>query len=270
MTVASHAAALRAYTELDPSVTLVDLSAAGIWGAPLPFWIQASAEIRLARPRGSGQPRRKRVTGRKLSFAPGEVVVTEGARVTSPARTFLDLAELLPLHDLVAVGDYFVSEHPESHPRPKTPLCATVDLRRVVAAHPGKRGVKNARAALDLIRVGADSAQETYLRLALTDHGLPEPVLNHSLYLPWRGPCVWPDLAYPEWRLSLQYDGETHRDPAQFRRDFERQRLTEETGWTEVRIGHGDLKGSRPFAVVRVREALMKAGWEPSTPRGNS
>lgn len=269
-TVATRAAALRAYTQLDPTVVLVDVSAAGVWGAPLPFWVQASCDVRLARPRGSAQPRRKQVTGRKLSFSSGEVVVVDGTRVTSPARTFLDLAEMLPLHDLVAAGDYFVNEHPEDHPRPRTPLCTVAELRWVVAAHPGKRGVKKARAALDLIREGADSPQETFLRLTLTDHGLPEPVLNHALILPWRGPCAWPDLAYPDWRLSLQYDGETHRDPEQFRRDFERQRLTEEAGWTEVRIGHGDLKGSRPFAVVRVREALRKAGWGGASTRGNS
>lgn len=188
-------------------------------------------------------------------------MIHDGVRVTSPARTYLDLAEFLRVEDLVAVGDHLVNAHDEHHPYPRTALCTVAELRRTVEAHPGKRGIKNARLALDMIRVGADSAQETLLRLALVEHGLPEPVLNHSLSLPWRGVCVWPDAAYPEWRLSLQYDGGVHDGKAQYLRDFERQRLTEEAGWTEVRIGKGDLKGSRPFAVVRVREALVRAGW---------
>jgi len=258
------AALLRGYSELDEHSVLVDYSAAEIWNAPLPLWPPRDGQVRLARPRGASTPRRKQVGGRKLSFAPGEVVMHDGVRVTSPARTFLDLAEFLPLEDLVAAGDHLINAHDEHHPRPRQALCTVAELRRTVAAHPGKRGVRTARLALDLVRVGADSAQETFLRLALADHGLPEPVLNHVLSLPWRGRCVWPDVAYPDWKLSLQYDGGVHDGEAQYARDFERQRLTEEAGWAEIRIGKGDLKGKRPSAVVRVREALVKAGWPGS------
>ncbi|MDP5227648.1 MULTISPECIES: hypothetical protein [Arthrobacter] len=263
-------ALLRGYSELDERLVLVDYSAAEIWNAPLPLWPPRDGEVRLARPRGDSKPRRKQVGGRKLSFAAGEVLMHDGVRVTSPARTFLDLAEFLQLEDLVAAGDHLVNAHDEHHPRPRQALCTVAELRRTVVAHPGKRGVRTARLALDLVRVGADSAQETFLRLTLAEHGLPDPVLNHSLSLPWRGRCVWPDVAYPDWKLSLQYDGAVHDGQSQYVRDFERQRLTEEAGWTEVRIGKGDLKGRRPFAVVRVREALAKAGWPGSGTRENS
>ncbi|WP_157365092.1 hypothetical protein [Arthrobacter sp. QXT-31] len=40
-----------------------------------------------------------------MTFKPGEVVIHDGVRVTSPARTWLDLAGLLNVDELIAAGD---------------------------------------------------------------------------------------------------------------------------------------------------------------------
>ncbi|QCO97489.1 hypothetical protein FCN77_06885 [Arthrobacter sp. 24S4-2] len=83
----------------------------------------------------------------------------------TPARTWLDLASVLGFDALVAAGDSVVVEHGEDFPLPRQPLTAVPDLQRIVRQHPGMRGVKRARLALDLVRAGADSAPETMLRL---------------------------------------------------------------------------------------------------------
>jgi len=254
-------AALRAYCEIDSRATLVDFSAARVWDLPLPWRTLGDWRIRIAHPRGVNRPRRANVLGRELTFAAGEVVVLDGLRLTSPARTFLDLAEFLEVDELVPIADRLICAHPEDHPYPREPWVTLPELRAVVRRHPGKRGVRKARLALDLARVGADSPQESRLRLAIVDAGLPEPELNAPIRDGSGRPVAWPDLSYSAWSLSIQYDGAVHDADDQYARDIERHRRTLAAGWTEVRLKKGDLDGERPRAVVVIREALWAAGW---------
>ncbi|WP_461188984.1 hypothetical protein [Arthrobacter sp. Z4-13] len=258
---ASGAAALRAYTDLDDSSILTSVSAARVWGAPLAGVLNGDWRIHLARRRGFSFPRRANVVGHLLTFLPDEVVEYDGVRLTSPARTWLDLASALPVEDLVAAGDYLVCSHGTEFPHPRDALCSIAELREIARRHPGMRGVRAAREAVEFVRVGADSAPETHMRLALVDGGLPEPVLNHVLF-DYRGvPFLWPDAAYPGWRIALQYDGGHHAGGEQYLKDIERQDRTAMHGWLEVRIGRHHLEGERPAVVRRVRQALQSRGW---------
>lgn len=258
---ASGAAALRGYTDLDDTSVLTSLSALRVWCGPVPAGLSGDWRIHVARRRGFSFPRRANVVGHLLTFLPGETVEYDGVRVTSPARTWLDLASLLTLEDLVAVGDFFVCAHGAEFPRPKDSLCSVEELRAAVSRHPGMRGVKTARAALELIRVGCDSAPETHMRLALVDAGLPEPELNYVLFDPDGQPVLWPDAAYPAWKIALQYDGRHHAGEEQYLRDISRQDTTALHGWLEVRIGKQHLEGDRPAVVRKVRAALQSRGW---------
>jgi len=106
----------------------------------------------------------------------------DGVRLTSPTRTRLDLASIAGLDELVIAGDSLVCSHGPEFPAPHEPLCTVAELRAIVANHPGVRGVRAAREAFELIRVGADSKPETMMRLAFVRAGLPEPDLNHVLW----------------------------------------------------------------------------------------
>ncbi len=183
----------------------------------------------------------------------------DGLRVTSPARTWLDLASVLTPDELVAAGDSIVVAHGPDFPVPRNPLATPAELERMVAAHPGMRGVGTARAALADIRVGADSPQETKMRLILCRAGLGEPVLNYVIRNTWGQPCVWPDAAYPERRVALQYDGAHHAEPGQQQLDLRRLAMTEGFGWKEVRVFKEDLEGERPFVIEKVRAALARS-----------
>ncbi|MDQ0617574.1 endonuclease domain-containing protein [Arthrobacter globiformis] len=68
---------------------------------------------------------------------------------------------------------------------------------------------------------------------------------------------MWPDAAYPEHRLALQYDGGHHSDPVQAVRDRKRKEATERLGWTELRIFKDDLDGEKPFVLEKVRATLQ-------------
>ncbi|BCW38969.1 hypothetical protein StoSoilB3_05040 [Arthrobacter sp. StoSoilB3] len=258
---ASGAAALRAYTDLDDSSILVSLSAARLWGIPVPALHSGDWRIHLARRRGFSFPRRVNVAGHLLTLLPEETVEYDGVRVTSPARTWLDLAALSTVEDLVAAGDYLVSSHGPDFPVPKEALCSIAELQDAVGSHPGMRGVRTARAALELIRVGADSAPESRMRLALVNANLPEPVLNHAIRNQFGQAVLWPDAAYLEYLVSLQYDGQHHGGAEQHLRDIERQEKSLALGWLEVRISKHDLEGERPAVVHKVRRALQSRGW---------
>lgn len=263
---ATVAANVRAYSRLDPMYVLTHSTAARICGICLPAWLEQDWRIHIARPAEGCKPRRRNVVGHQLSFKPGEVTSFDGVRLTSPARTWLDLAAKMNLSELVAAGDSVVVSHGVDFPTPRKPLATVADLEQIVGQHPGMRGVKTARLALDLIRVGADSAPETLMRLALVQAGLPEPTLNVVLRNGLGRAVVWPDAAYPEHRLALQYDGAHHGDAEQYRRDIKRQSLTESLGWREVRVQKSDLDGDRPFVVEKVKALIgrssVRAVWE--------
>jgi hypothetical protein len=261
---------LRAYTALDDSSVLTHQSGARIWSAGLPAWMQEDWRIHVARKREGSKPRRYNVVGHRMTFKPGEVVMHDGVRVTSPARTWLDLASRLTVDELIAAGDSLVVAHGPEFPRPRTPLATIDDLQRMIAAHPGIRGMKTARLALPEIRVGADSPQETKMRLALARTKLGEPILNHVICNSWGQAAVWPDAAYPEHRLALQYDGGHHSDPHQAALDRKRKDTTAQLGWTEIRIFKEDLEGDKPFVVEKVRSTLHARLRRPPTSSGYS
>jgi hypothetical protein len=258
---AAGSAALRAYTDLDDTSILTSLSAAHVWGAPLSARWSGDWRIHLARRRGFSFPRRANVLGHLLTFLPGEVVEYDGVRLTSPARTWLDLAALLTVEELVVVGDHLVCCHGPVFPLPRQAMCRIDELRDIIGRHRGMRGVRTAREAAELIRVGSDSAPETRMRLALVDAGLPEPVLNHVLFDGRGVPVLWPDAAYPRWGIALQYDGGHHAGEEQHLRDIDRQDRTGVYGWLEVRVGKHHLEGDRPAVVSKVRRALQSRGW---------
>lgn len=261
------AASLRAYTELDDASVLTHHSGARVWECALPTWMQEDWRVHVARERNGSKPRRRNVVGHRLTFKAGEVVMHDGVRVTSPARTWLDLASLMTIDELVAAGDSLVCAHGADFPRPKTALCSIEELRRMVGAHPGMRGMKTARLALSEIRVGADSPQETRMRLVLARSAQGEPMLNYVIRNTWGQPAVWPDAAYPAERIALQYDGGHHADPLQISSDVRRQALTERLGWREVRIYKEDLDGDKPFLLDKVRAAMMRRAVRQTTAR---
>ncbi|WP_104091326.1 hypothetical protein [Arthrobacter sp. GMC3] len=172
------AAALAAYTEANPLSVLSHLSAAQLWRIPLPSVEGNDWRIHLANPPSVGAPRRVNVVGHRLALAVGETLQFDGVRLTSAARTWLDIASCLSLQDLVAGGDFLVCRHGPDFPSPRQAIASIDELVQMVARHHGHRGLRTARLALELIRAGADSPPETFMRLALVEAGLPEPELN--------------------------------------------------------------------------------------------
>lgn len=116
--VTQGTAALAAYTEINPRSVLSHGTAARVWGIPLPVREQNDAQIHIANPVPLRAPRRANVVGHRLTLYRGEVWYKNGVRLTSRARTWLDLASSLSLKDLIAAGDYLVCSHGAEFPAP--------------------------------------------------------------------------------------------------------------------------------------------------------
>ena len=221
----------------------------------------------MIRPEGAADLKRPHVVVHRMKLYDDEITTFQGIRVTTPERTWLDLAATLSVDELVVAGDHMVrTPRPEFEDRDR-PLCTTADLQRMIDRHQGKRGVRRARAALQLIREGSDSPQETLLRLALGRAGLPEPDLNVPLHAESPGRRVQPDLSYREHRIAVEYEGEGHGDGSQIVRDIARSERYQELGWTEVRISKRHMGNDARAAVDKVKTALIQAGWRPDRTR---
>ena len=133
---------------------------------------------------------------------------------------------------LVAAGDAVVTPAwtPAGRIAPRTTTARLASALRRAAPY---KGVVTARAALELVRVGADSPQETALRLALLHAGIPEPELQLRLH-PARERTPDADLGWRRWRLVVHYDGASHRDPAQHAVDAWRDEGWSRAAWTQV------------------------------------
>jgi hypothetical protein len=168
-------------------------------------------------------------------------------------------AEMRHPYDLVAAGDALIRVQrypgPWSHPMPK-PLARLDQLEAAVRA--GRRvGGPALRAALPLLRTGAASRPETWTRLTICDAGLPEPVLDHDVYDEhglFIG-CV--DLAYPELKIAIEYEGDHHRlDAATWNRDLAKHDALQAAGWRVIRVSRTMLFAHPNELVARIRAAV--------------
>jgi hypothetical protein len=217
----------------------------------------------IIRPEGAAHLKRPQVIVHRMKLYEDEVTTLDGIPVTTPERTWLDMAEMLSVDELVAMGDSCVRvPRPELEGR-DMPLCSLADLQRMIERHKGKRGLRKAKEAIRLIRVGSDSPQESVLRLAIVRAGLPEPELNVPIISEDGARHHEPDLSYRKYRIGIEYEGENHGDEAQIVRDIARSERYEALGWAEVRISKRHMFNDAKSGVAKVRTALVQAGWRP-------
>ncbi|WP_305997333.1 DUF559 domain-containing protein [Arthrobacter horti] len=232
-------------------------SACHLLGLPVPGFLSDSTHISV--PKGRDAPHRPGIQGHALTLFPGEVISLDGMWVTSPARTFLDMAALLPEIHLVALGDAIASLGRRPWSRQDVPAVPPDELRKYLDWKRGTPGIRKARLAAQLVRSGVDSPPESFLRLAFIDAHLPEftpdcPVIDgfgtirHHV-----------DLGNEHHRIAVEHDGEHHRTREQQRIDARRNALMQELGWRQVIIVADDLKNDCASAVSKVRRMLRSA-----------
>lgn len=134
----------------------------------------------------------------------------------------------------MAVGDYLIHR--------RMPFVSISELRRMVATLTGRRGVKRLREALELLNDRAESRPESRLRVILVRSGFDQPTANHVVVQTETGSAMRLDLAFEREKLVLEYQGDYHRTPSQWRKDMTRRARLEAEGWYVMEINSDDLR----------------------------
>jgi very-short-patch-repair endonuclease len=96
---------------------------------------------------------------------------------------------------------------------------------------------------------------ESVLRWLIHEAGLPLPALQHVV----RHGGVFlgrADLAWPERKVLVEFDGDVHRDRKVFVNDLRRQNAIIAAGWTVLRFTSADVLGRPGEVVAAIRAAL--------------
>lgn len=223
-------------------------SAAEIHGLPVPRY---DGPLHVTAVAPAVAPRMRGVSGHSARTA--NLMLVKGLRVSTPVDTWVTMATELSVRDLVILGDALV--------RRNRPVASMDELAAAVLAHRGKRGAASLTAAFASVRPRTDSVAETRLRLAIVGFGLPEPEVNVEVRDDRGRLIAIADLAYPEWKVVAEYDGDQHRtDDRQFFRDVDRLDDLAHERWRVIRFNRSHMTDAR---LHKLHRALLSAGWRP-------
>jgi hypothetical protein len=193
--------------------------------------------------------KRPGVIVREERIADDEICQIGEFRVTSPARTALDLGRYLLRDDAVAHLDALGAA---------TGTNAEAALA-IADRHKRARKIRDAKIALALMDAGSQSPQESRLRLDLIDAGFPRPRTQICVRDGYR--VAYIDMGWDEPKIGLDYEGKHHLDQRPtYVKDIGRYELIERQGWIDLRVVK---EQSKSFIISRVREAAARRGWKP-------
>lgn len=226
------------------SATVAGLSASALHGSR---WIHANHRAELI------HTSRHKTSGIVLhsdTLDAEEVCLVRGIRTTTPARTAFDLGRRRGKGIAVERVDALLQ------------ACdlKLVDIQALVDAHRGARGLVQLRQVLDLADYGAESPQETRLRMLYTEEGM-RPTQTQIAVFDHGRQVGRIDMGWPEWKVGVQYDGIQHwTDPKQRTRDIEQNVEYQDLGWRMVHVGADLLRHRQRAIIARTRAALRAAG----------
>lgn len=223
------------------------VTAARLWGIALPWRLESRPGLDVSVYEPAFPPQIAGVIGHRIARDVGAV-----ERFSLPCapviETWVQLATVLSVDELVAAGDSIV--------RRKMPLATLDEVLGAAQAARRRPGIRKLRAAARLVRSGTDSPGETRMRLVLVRAGLPEPLIGFTVHDERHAFVGTPDLAYPDARIALDYEGEIHRvDPRTFAQDITRREAFQDARWRHIRVVKEHL--DRPLLLLsRVTSAL--------------
>ncbi|UXA14236.1 DUF559 domain-containing protein [Mycobacterium sp. SMC-8] len=225
---------------LATGAVLGGMSAAAVFGTK---WIDATAPAEIVRPdRHSAAG----IVAHSWHLAAEETCLVAGVDATTPARTAFDIGRTRPPDQAIPVIDALMN----------ATRVSAAEIAAVAAAHPGARGVAGIPRLLDLVDGGAESPQESRVRLVLVRGGLPRP----KTQIVFKDLRIRVDMGWREWKVAVEYDGVQHwNDRSQRSWDIDRLALLEAAGWAVIRVSSDMLR--RPEVIVeRVRAKLIERG----------
>lgn len=99
---------------------------------------------------------------------------------------------------------------------------------------------------------------ETRCRLVLIDGGLPVPAAQVKVFDASGRLVARLDMAYEEWKIGIEYEGDHHRDRRTFQDDLARLNALTSLDWVIVRVGPRDVYRNPDQLVRRTMELIAR------------
>lgn len=163
---------------------------------------------------------------RNESLLSDEVVQLGAMSVTTPERTAFDLARRGQLGQAVARLDALA----------RATHLKLDDVQALGLRHPHVKGLRQVDRVLDLVDAGAESPQETWLRLLLIDAGFPRPRTQIPVPGTNGRPRYYLDMGWEQPMVAVEYDGKHHTDRPVYTKDIIRLEYINSVGWIVVRV----------------------------------
>lgn len=177
-----------------------------------------------------------------------DVRTHDGIRVTTAARTILDIAATMPF---VALRRMVRQAQAERHVNVR-------QLLEVLARHRGHRGAARLRAVIIDGPTPTRSVLEDHALDLIVGAGIERPEVNARLRLDGRR--IEPDLLWRRQRVVVECDGSRwHADPLTRANDAARQALLEAHGYRVLRVTWEQVINHPQQTIARIRAALATA-----------
>lgn len=236
---------------LPRTAAITGRSAATVRGVHLS---SASDPVEIVVPLDVRVTRRAGIDLRRTEVEPAELAPWASIGITTPERMALDLLLDRPLVESVADLDAVA----------RAGLVELPAFRQMLAKR-HDNGIVQARQAAELSDPRAESLPESKVRVWLTLAGL-EPIPQHQVFDSDGRFIARVDLAFPELKVAVEYEGRGHSDPHRLDPDRERLNRLRAAGWTIVFVTAAMLWNPRQV-VAEVHKALRERVMEPQ--RGN-
>lgn len=242
--LACHAARLW----MPPYAAIAGPSAAYLYGVT--HAAGSGDEVHVVVPADRRMEPRAGVRVHRVTIGPDEIDSDDWWPRTTPLRTAWDSACWLDTPSAVAVVDGML----------KLGLVDHTELRALVRARPGRRGVRRAERVFNLADGRAESAPESHLRVLLVTAGLPRPVPQHPV--PVADGVLHPDLCWPRYRVAIEYDGEWHASAEHLQVDRRRLNRLVAEGWLVLHATGRSLYRDPEALLRETAAALRSRGWD--------
>ncbi|HJF12124.1 hypothetical protein [Corynebacterium falsenii] len=148
---------------------------------------------------------------------------------TDPITTWAIMAKFLSQDEVIVLADAICRAKPQGIPLQKQDFTdyLTMDERFI--------GKRKCRDAMPFIGTPLDSSMEMRCVIALLRFGLPRPETGYPIVITALNRTVHVDMAYPEFHVIIEYDGDAHRlDKAQHRWDERKREALRAMGYTVI------------------------------------